>query len=144
MNKFLKFSPTHAILYRDKKILVQYINDGEFATEQDWYEQNGMVGSFSIDEENKDLPNEEVWVLDRQEEFVSYKNADSPIKLIKICSKCQSDHVVRNGKNRYGFGRWLCKECNFSGTGNKEGRPMVGDRPMTNAERQKRWRENKH
>ncbi|MGL5834672.1 MAG: transposase [Waterburya sp.] len=59
------------------------------------------------------------------------------------CPKCQGDRIVKNGSNCKGNQQYLCKECQTSFTGNKIGRPTVGDHPLTNAEKQARFRRKK-
>ena len=137
---YSKFNPTHAILYQGKKILVQPIGDGEFMTQEDW-DKDTITGSFAIDEDNDDIPTSEVWIVDTSQDVVCFKNAESEIKLIKICNKCHSDRVTKNGKTISGYQRWKCQFCDRSSSDRKTGRPTIGDRPMTAAERKQRSRQ---
>ena len=34
---------------------------------------------------------------------------------VKRCTKCQSENLVKNGKNGVGNPRFKCKDCGFSG-----------------------------
>lgn len=136
---YSKFNPTHAILYQGEKILVFPIGDGEYATEKDW-ENGALIGSFATDEDNDNLPTSEVWILDPNEEIASYKEAESEIKLIKICSVCLGDRVTKNGKTASRFQRWKCHDCDRTVSDQGSGRPTIGESPMSAAERKRKQR----
>lgn len=46
-------------------------------------------------------------------EGITYQEAPSYEALNKICSRCGSTHIVRDGKLQDGAQRYLCKECNL-------------------------------
>ena len=46
-------------------------------------------------------------------EGIPYKEAPSYKKLTKECSRCGSNHIVRDGKLEDGAQRYLCKDCNL-------------------------------
>lgn len=50
--------------------------------------------------------------------------------------------LARNGTTKSGFQRWRCTCCGYTRTdsANTQGRPLIGDRPLNNVERCKRYR----
>ncbi|MGI8933215.1 MAG: IS1/IS1595 family N-terminal zinc-binding domain-containing protein [Phormidesmis sp.] len=52
------------------------------------------------------------------------------------CPDC-AGAAKKNGRYK-GQQKYVCKVCNRTFTGNKIGRPTVGEKPMTGAERAKR------
>lgn len=51
----------------------------------------------------------------------------------KICPRCGSDYVVKNGYNASGTTQYKCKDCgrSFTGTrGGKPGRPRKTDKTI--------------
>jgi len=63
--------------------------------------------------------------------------------MIVICPHCYSP-CHRHDKTRAGTQRWMCPQCRkaHSESGLK-GRPTIGNRPMTDAERMRRSRANR-
>ncbi len=60
------------------------------------------------------------------------------------CPECRSDNTRRNGRTKAGRQTYRCKDCGRRFTGNPEGRPPVlGDRPLTEAEKKRRYRQKK-
>lgn len=59
------------------------------------------------------------------------------------CPKCGSKNTRTNGKTKKGTVRYLCKDCHKSWSKNPIGRPPKGLVAMTNAERQKLFRDKK-
>lgn len=138
-----KFTPTHKIIDRDRVILVQEIvGDDEFCTKQDFddfFPDPCVLGSYGLDEFN---PNIVLIRCDRQDpefgEIVSWNQSQLTIK--RICIACHSEKVVKNGKNKCGTQRYQCKDCQGTFTGTTMGRRPIGDRAMTNAEHQAKFR----
>ena len=60
------------------------------------------------------------------------------------CPHCHYSPCHRHDKTRAGTQRWMCPQClkAHSESGLK-GRPSIGDRPMTDAERMRRSRKKK-
>ena len=60
------------------------------------------------------------------------------------CPHCHHSPCQRRGKTKAGTQRWWCPQCRrgYSESGMK-GRPTIGDRPMTDAERMRRSRAKK-
>lgn len=59
------------------------------------------------------------------------------------CPHCQSDRTKRNGKRKK-VQRYICLKCGRSYVDNPvepKGRPLLGDRPMTSAEKQQAYRD---
>lgn len=57
------------------------------------------------------------------------------------CSNCQSNKIVKNGTTKLEHQRYRCATCGKSWSDNPVlGRPSVNKIAMTNAERQKRFR----
>ena len=56
------------------------------------------------------------------------------------CPNCQSTNIRGNGKTRHGKLRYICRDCKRSFTGDRTGRPTIGDRPLTRSEIDKRHR----
>lgn len=59
------------------------------------------------------------------------------------CPKCSSTNYRTNGKTRKGTTRYYCKDCRKSWCKTPVGRPSLGLVAMTNAEKQKAYRERK-
>ncbi len=58
------------------------------------------------------------------------------------CPDCHSEDTRRNGRTKSGRQTYKCKACGRRFTGNPEGRPPVmGDRPLTEAEKKRRYRQ---
>ena len=60
---------------------------------------------------------------------------------MKIPCKC-GHYYVKNGKNKHGNQKYLCKKCgaSFVDSDRKVGRPCLFDVPLTNAEKAARSR----
>lgn len=142
MIDYRKFNPTHAVIYQGQTILVQNVDDNEFISQEEWNQGLQLTPTFSIPEDEP-IPTNKVWIRNDSVDLFCYKDADSPIKLVKICFKCHSQNVRKNGKSGHGFQRWQCQDCKTNTTGNKAGRPTIGDRPMTAKERKRKSRKNK-
>ncbi|MGL5076994.1 MAG: IS1/IS1595 family N-terminal zinc-binding domain-containing protein [Waterburya sp.] len=56
------------------------------------------------------------------------------------CLTC-GEKAIKSGKTKSGKQRYRCKYCQITFTGNKSGRPTLGDRPLTNAEHQAKFRQ---
>lgn len=56
------------------------------------------------------------------------------------CPKCDSNHIKVHGFTKSGTLRFKCRDCFKTFTGTKIGRPPLGDRAMTNRERQQKHR----
>jgi transposase-like protein len=61
--------------------------------------------------------------------------------MTKINCKC-GHYYVKNGKNKHGDQKYLCKKCDssFTDSDRKVGRPCLFDIPLTGAERSERSR----
>lgn len=64
-----------------------------------------------------------------------------PVMTNPLCPQCSSI-TIKNGKTS-GSQRYRCKACEYTFTegDRSKGRPLVGDNPMTDAERYKRYRQ---
>jgi transposase-like protein len=65
-----------------------------------------------------------------------------------ICPHCKSDRAVKRNGKRKTKQRYFCGECDRAFVENptppnKRGRPAIGDKPLTPAEKMKRYREKK-
>lgn len=60
------------------------------------------------------------------------------------CTRCNSIQTKKKGRTSSGTQRYQCKKCGktFSLDPKRSGPKPIYDRPMTNAEKQRRWREN--
>lgn len=58
------------------------------------------------------------------------------------CPHCNGK-TIKKGKTTAGYQRYYCKSCKktFSDSPNPQGSFPQGDRALTNAERQKKWRQ---
>lgn len=58
--------------------------------------------------------------------------------------QCCDRNPHKHGLDRQGFQRWKCPECNRTWSDNPEpltaGRPTLGDKPQTDAERKRKSR----
>ena len=61
------------------------------------------------------------------------------------CPKCNSEHVTKCGHVKSGKQKMTCKDCKKQWIlgADKIGRPSELGRPMTNAERQQKYKEKK-
>jgi hypothetical protein len=56
------------------------------------------------------------------------------------CPACLKTAVNKNGTNNAGTQQYICLWCDRSFTGGTPGRPTIGDKPLTPAEMQERYR----
>lgn len=63
---------------------------------------------------------------------------------MKIACKC-GHYYVKNGKNKHGDQKYLCRKCgaSFVDSDRKVGRPCLFDKPLTDAEKMARSRAKK-
>ena len=59
------------------------------------------------------------------------------------CPKCESQKFRLNGTTKKGTVRYRCQDCGKSWSDRPIGRPLKGAIAMTNAERQRRYRQKK-
>jgi transposase-like protein len=58
-----------------------------------------------------------------------------------LCPHCQSTSIRGNGKTSSGTQRYRCNDCKKSFTLTKIGRPLLGEKPLTNYESVKKSRQ---
>ena len=126
-----KFTPTHRItnIETRKEVLVQeLVGEREFYDEQEyltWGSDFVGIGNYAQDGFDDDT------ILTRSsqqdpelEEIVTWDKAPY-LRLSRICVRCHSDSIVRNGTNGYSQ-RYKCKDCFAVFTGTKLGRSCIG------------------
>lgn len=143
--KMETFTPTHKIINTqdNSKILVQELcGDDEFydlPEFETWEGDPVGIGNYALDVFDKDLILTRTIAINEEFGEVVAWNKAPHLKIKKICVKCHSDRIVKNGTNGYSQ-RYLCKDCGAVFTGTSLGRKPIGDRPMTNAEHQAKFR----
>ena len=69
--------------------------------------------------------------------------APLPGRPMTTCPHCHYSPCQRHGKTKAGTQRWWCPQClKAHSESGLMGRPTIGDRPMTDAERMRRSRAN--
>ena len=141
------FKPTHKIIDGEKEILVQeIIGDDEFMTRKDFddfYPNPCMLGTYALHEFDKNLVMIQTSYQDKEfGECVSWQSKPH-LKLVRICPKCYHDKIIKNGKTTSGKQRYKCSSCGNVFSAYPSGRPPIGDRAMTNAEHQAKFRAKK-
>ena len=142
-----KFTPTHKVIGTNFSELVQIIpGKSEFydlATFESFQGEPVALGNYGLDEDDETLVLvRDDFVVSEDEIYVGWKPEPS-LKIIKICFRCHSERIVKNGKNSYGTQRYKCHDCGYTTTGTPMGRPPIGDRAMTNEERQRKFQAKK-